>query len=72
MGTRSIPRPADERRACRRERNTRRGSEWLGRRDRTGRHERRDAIEEQGARNGLPDRKRISVLRAIHINLCIS
>ena len=44
MGTRSVHRQADERRACRRKRNTRRWSEWPGRRDRTGRHERRDAI----------------------------
>jgi len=44
MGTLCVLRQADERRACRSERNTRRKSEWPGRRDRTGRHERRDAI----------------------------
>jgi len=45
MGTLCVLRQADERRACRSERNTRRKSEWPGRRDRTGRHERRDAID---------------------------
>ena len=44
MGTLCVLRQADERRACRSERNTRRKSEWPGRRDRTARTEPHDAI----------------------------
>ena len=42
---------SSERRACRSEKNSRHWREWAGRRDRTARHERRDAIVTGKVRN---------------------